>query len=572
MRGMSCRVCDADAEFLRSATRPDYETSTPRVRIVDLFAGGGGLSLGMAEAARRVGRGTDVILAVEQRSDAAQVFARNFPHACVLEADVAAIFDGNVGSPPSAGEARLGAEIGTVDMLLAGPPCQGHSDLNNHTRRHDPRNDLYVRVARAAEVCGPTSVLIENVATIEHDLGSAVPRAIAVLKRAGYRVATSVLDLAELGVPQRRRRHILLASRHPDVDPVAILSTPAACECDAPRSVEWAIGDLLNVGTGAAVDTASMPSPENLARMTWLIDHDKYDLPNALRPKCHHAPHSYVSMYGRLHWDAPAQTITTGYGSMGQGRYVHPARARTITPHEAARLQTLPDFFDLGSSSLRRTWAHVIGNAVPPFLGVHLGVPLLRAMSTGTTNAATLPGHADPLHAVPSAAVVGSRRVQRSRRSSARPSASNEVILRRMQATKRRDTKPELAMRSELHGLGLRFFVDRPLGGMRRRADIVFPNDRVAIYVDGCYWHSCPTHGTTPKENRDWWIAKFAANRARDEDTSAKLRAAGWTVLRFWEHDDPAVAADQVWSTLKQIRNGGGGGGRRRIRRRSAVG
>ena len=349
------------------------------MRIVDLFAGGGGLSLGMAEAARRAGHGTDVVLAVEQRSDAAQVFSRNFPRARVLEADVATLFDGAVGSPLTASEARLRAQIETVDVLLAGPPCQGHSDLNNHTRRHDPRNDLYVRVARAAEVLGPTSVLIENVATIQHDRGSAVPRAMAALKRAGYKVATSVLDLAELGVPQRRRRHILLASRYPDVDPDTILSTRAACDC-VPRSVEWAIGDLLDVGPGIGVDAASAPSPENLARMTWLIEHDKYDLPNTLRPKCHHAPHSYVSMYGRLRWDAPAQTITTGYGSTGQGRYVHPARPRTITPHEAARLQTLPDFFDLGGSSVRRTWAHVIGNAVPPLLGVHLGEPLLRAM------------------------------------------------------------------------------------------------------------------------------------------------------------------------------------------------
>ncbi len=80
----------------------------------------------------------------------------------------------------------------------------------------------------------------------------------------------------------------------------------------------------------------------------------------------------------------------------------------------------------------------------------------------------------------------------------------------------------------------------------------MFPKDGVAVYVDGCYWHSCPVHGTTPKENREWWIAKLAANRARDEDTVAKLRAAGWTVLRFWEHDDPAVAADQVRSTLER--------------------
>ena len=294
-------------------------------------------------------------------------------------------------------------------MLLAGPPCQGHSDLNNHTRREDPRNDLYVRVARAAEVLLPTSVLVENVATIEHDRGSAVPRATAVLERAGYRVATSVLDLAELGVPQRRRRHILLASRHADVDPAAILFLRAACECGVPRTVKWAIGDLLDVGTGTGVDAASVPSPENLARMTWLIDHDEYDLPNVLRPKCHHAPHSYLSMYGRLRWDGPAQTITTGYGSMGQGRYVHPARARTITPHEAARLQTLPDFFDLLSSSVRSTWAHVIGNAVPPLLGVHLGVPLLRAMSASTTDAVLPSGGTDRGQAVPSDTVDGTR-------------------------------------------------------------------------------------------------------------------------------------------------------------------
>jgi DNA (cytosine-5)-methyltransferase 1 len=409
MPGVSCRVCDADVAFLRTATRPDYETASPCIRIVDLFAGGGGLSLGMAEAARRVGHGTDVVLAVEQRSDAARVFDRNFPRARVLEADVAALFDGAVGSRPSAVETRLRTQVGTVDVLLAGPPCQGHSDLNNHTRREDPRNDLYVRVARAAEVLLPVSVLVENVATIQHDRGSAVPRATAVLKRAGYKVATSVLDLVELGVPQRRRRHILVASRHADVDPEAILTRRAACDCGVPRTVEWAIADLLDVGPGTGVDAASVPSPKNLARMTWLIDHDAYDLPNGLRPECHHAQHSYISMYGRLRWDAPAQTITTGYGSMGQGRYVHPARLRTITPHEAARLQTLPDFFDLGISSFRSTWAHVIGNAVPPLLGVHLGVPLLRAMLTSATDAALPPGHADPRHAVRSTAVDDTR-------------------------------------------------------------------------------------------------------------------------------------------------------------------
>jgi DNA (cytosine-5)-methyltransferase 1 len=425
MPGVSCRVCDADAAFLRTVTRPDYETTTPCVRIVDLFAGGGGLSLGMAEAARRVGEGTDVVLAVEQHRDAARVFARNFPKANVIEADVATLFDGTVGAVPTMAETRLREQVGSVDVLLAGPPCQGHSDLNNHTRREDPRNDLYVRVARAAEVLVPAFVLVENVATIEHDRGAAVPRATAVLERAGYSVATALLDLAEFGVPQRRRRHILLASGQAEVDPAAILSVRADCECNVPRTVEWAIADLLDVGTSTGIDASSVPSPVNLARMTWLIDNDEYDLPNVLRPKCHHAPHSYLSMYGRLRWDGPAQTITTGYGSMGQGRYVHPARARTITPHEAARLQTLPDFFDLRSSSVRSTWSHVIGNAVPPLLGVHLGVPLLQAMSTSTTGAALPAGDTDPQPDVPSTSVESTRVAQAAVRSSGPPPASH---------------------------------------------------------------------------------------------------------------------------------------------------
>ena len=536
--------------------RPDYEVITPRVRIVDLFAGGGGLSLGIAEAARRNGRGVRIVLAVEERSDAAGIYAQNFPGARVLEEDVAQLFDGALGSDPTDRETRLREQVGRVHVLLAGPPCQGHSDLNNHTRRDDPRNDLYLRVARAAEVLRPTAVLVENVPAIRYDVGASVPRATQVLERAGYTVATTVVDLLEVGVPQRRRRHVLLASCHPGVDPDRILSASSVCSQHGPRTVRWAIGDLVDVGSGKLVDVASIPTPANRERMEWLIDHDEHDLPNHLRPKCHHADHSYVSMYGRLHWDAPAQTFTTGYGSAGQGRYVHPGRPRTITPHEAARLQTLPDFFDLRDDATRRAWAHVIGNAVPPLLGVHLGVALLRAMTARTRTSSSGAGSAcvdarTPVRSVPVGEAVGPRSTRRSRV----PPASNEVILRRMRSTRRRDTKPELALRSELHRLGLRFFVDRPIVGARRRADVLFPRDRVAVYVDGCYWHACPVHGTIPKQNREWWIAKLAANRARDLDTVAKLCAAGWTVLRFWEHDDPAVAAAQVWSTLQRIRH-----------------
>ena len=528
-----CPDCAKDAEFIRTARRPDYEALTSKVRVVDLFCSGGGLSLGFAEAAKRIGRGIKIVAAVEQDPEAADVFELNFPGVTVTRDDVASLFEGPVGRPPRAKEAKLAAEIGKVDVLLAGPPCQGHSDLNNHTRRDDTRNGLYVRVARAAEILRPRAVLIENVPAVRHDVRGSVPAATAALEEAGYRVATAVLDLTELGVPQRRRRHLLLALRDKSGDPAAILGTTIACCDHTARSVDWAIRDLAGTTAPSGPNSPSTATAENRDRMRWLIDNDEDDLPNDLRPVCHRGDHSYVSMYGRLSWSKPAQTITTGYGSMGQGRYVHPEEARTITPREAARLQTLPDFFDLGSKKNRSTWAHVIGNAVPPLLGVHVGLSLLVTLFP-------------PKKASPVITKMASRP-----RPAAFPPASSELIRERMKTTKRRDTKPELLLRSELDRQGLRYAVDHAVDGTRRRADIVFKGARVAVYVDGCYWHGCPSHGTMPKSNGHAWKEKFASNRSRDADTDARLAEAGWTVMRFWEHEDPVESAARVVAVVR---------------------
>ncbi len=121
------------------------------------------------------------------------------------------------------------------------------------------------------------------------------------------------------------------------------------------RTVRWAIGDLNSTRDHGIYDTPSLTSAENAKRIHFLFENGLYDLPNARRPACHKdGNHSYVSMYGRLRWTLPAQTITTGFGSMGQGRFVHPGRRRTLTPHEAARLQTFPDWFQFGTQ--HTTW------------------------------------------------------------------------------------------------------------------------------------------------------------------------------------------------------------------------
>ena len=117
-----------------------------------------------------------------------------------------------------------------------------------------------------------------------------------------------------------------------------------------------------------------------------------------------------------------------------------------------------------------------------------------------------------------------------------------------MRNTKRRDTKPEIELRSLLHRTGLRFFVDRPVlpDDRRRRADIVFPRAKVAVFVNGCFWHGCPEHASWPKKNAEWWRKKIETNRARDEDTDARLRGNGWAAIRVWEHEDLHSAAEIV--------------------------
>lgn len=121
----------------------------------------------------------------------------------------------------------------------------------------------------------------------------------------------------------------------------------------------------------------------------------------------------------------------------------------------------------------------------------------------------------------------------------------------RMSMQARRDTRPELALRRELHRRGLRYRVDYPLLGLpRRRADVVFTRRRLAVFVDGCFWHVCPIHGSWPSNNAGWWAQKLRANVRRDRETDARLDRLGWRVLRFWEHDQPRQAADIVEAAL----------------------
>ena len=132
------------------------------------------------------------------------------------------------------------------------------------------------------------------------------------------------------------------------------------------------------------------------------------------------------------------------------------------------------------------------------------------------------------------------------------PGPSSIAHSSRLKQSKQRDTAPELALRYALHARGLRYRVNLPVPGQRRRTiDVAFTRHRLAVFVDGCFWHGCPKHGTSPKANADWWKSKLDANKARDHHTNQILIDQGWRVIRAWEHQPPNELADQIAALLE---------------------
>lgn len=143
--------------------------------------------------------------------------------------------------------------------------------------------------------------------------------------------------------------------------------------------------------------------------------------------------------------------------------------------------------------------------------------------------------------------------------------ASSPAVRSVMRGNKGRDTRPELAVRSAAHALGLRYRVGvSPLPGLRRTADLVFTRARVAVFVDGCFWHGCPEHHRPARQHSEFWTAKIQGNITRDADTDARLRAAGWRVIRIWEHEPATAAAARIKEMVTQTRECEAGGTRDR--------
>jgi len=372
--------------FLQGETLSN-EAHLGTVRGLDLFCGPGGLALGFSQACAEMGFDFVSEAAIDDDAGAVDVYATNHGTKRRISASVRSLIDFQVRGigtkakflyEPEIVDDLASELVGNVDVVLAGPPCQGHSNLNNHTRRTDRRNELYLTVPAFAIATGASMVVIENVPAVVHDRQQVVATTKALLERAGYTVTLGRAFADRLGWPQTRQRFFLLARK--DAAPAEIEDVGEALRCD-PHDLWWAIEDLEDETIDGRLVVEAEYSAENRRRIDWLFDKGKHDLPPSERPECHQDGTTYNAVYGRLFRDKPAPTITTGFMTPGRGRYIHPTRRRTLTPHEAARLQGFPDGYDfhpypdrVSAKSQLGKW---IGDAVPMPLGYVAAVSVL---------------------------------------------------------------------------------------------------------------------------------------------------------------------------------------------------
>lgn len=444
-----------------------------KASVVDLFSGAGGFSLGFWASGFEVA-------GVDLNPDAVKTYSANLQHA-------------------TCADLTLFTDIPEADIIIAGPPCQPWSRAGKQLGQDDTRDGLSTTLA-AVKAVAPLVVVVENVPELARgNARSLLDSFKSELHSMGYGVSEYILNAADFGVPQNRRRLFITAILGDDpIEPPKQLDTSVSVRKAIP-------GRWSREVKGSVIVSESM--------------------------------NAYIERYERasgckvprdIHLDRPARTLTVRnlVGATGDMLRIRlpDGRRRTLSVREAARLQAFPDWFTFHGSD--KSKLEQIGNAVPPLLALAVAHTVRDRLCSRNRLELAKPGYPQP------------------------SSASASTTMR---ANTRRDTKPERALRSALHGLGLRFRVDYQIETPERRVrpDIVFTRQRVAVFVDGCFWHSCPIHGRAPKANANYWQPKLERNTERDKLDTKVLRAAGWKVLRIWEHEPMQLAVSAVWDALQ---------------------
>jgi DNA (cytosine-5)-methyltransferase 1 len=535
-----------------------------RNRVIDLFCGAGGLTQGFKDA------GFQVIYALDKDPDSCATYRLNHPDVDLDERSITDL------SPQ-----EIADRVGPIAVVVGGPACQGFSTAgrkNGWVRVDDERNELWSYMLRLVRKLKPRAFLLENVPGLMYwrygDFGYKILEGFAA---AGYRVDFHILLAANYGVPQLRRRLFMVGvrgrQRFAFPEPTHLGSwrrdTQKLWEQERSRrgllrhvSCWDAMGDLPPLAGGNGASTTIYPHVGELSEYAKvmrenalvLYDHELSPMPPEHQSLIRHVPQggtwrdipAYLlperffgmrrtdssNLLGRLDPQRPAYTITTQFDNVTVGCYVHPWEDRALSVREGARLQSFPDQYRFVGSIPSR--CRQIGNAVPPMLA---GV-LAAAIGKHIASSPSLQASWITVPVRPSLSPA--------------PPPTDPTTGLRMRRQKRLDTAPEVLLRKALHARGLRFRVAvKPVAGIRRQIDVAFMTARLAVFVDGCFWHGCPEHARPTKSHTVWWADKIAANRTRDLETTKFLESLGWRVIRVWEHQKPDEAAAMIEEAVR---------------------
>lgn len=342
---------------------------------IDLFAGCGGLTAGLRAAGFRV------VAAVEKNPDAAESYAANHKDVRLYRKDICEV-------SPAQVCADLGMAPGDIDLIAGCPPCQGFTRLTENSAREDPRNALVRQYLRYVREILPRACMLENVPGLTTRGKPFFDELCEGLEEAGYTVTHDVLELADYGVPQFRKRLVLLASRG------GRIKIPRPTHKKKKRTVKSVIGNLSSPPLRSQVVAGEIEplyewhyardvAPVVRRRLEHALANggSRASLPPDLRLACHERrPDGYFDVYGIISWDAPSPTITSGCTNASKGRFGHPEEPRPLTAREAARLQTFPLNYKFKGSGLESV-AEQIGNALPKRFATVVGRAVAKHLS-----------------------------------------------------------------------------------------------------------------------------------------------------------------------------------------------
>lgn len=349
---------------------------------IDLFAGGGGLTAGLK------GAGFKVCSAVEIDRTAVETYQCNHPETVVFSKDIRLV---------NGEELIATSPTNKVDMIAACPPCQSFSSLTSKYKKKDLRDELIFEFTRLVKEIMPRTIMMENVPGLAQKGKHLFAPAMKELEELGYELEFKVLEVADYGVPQRRKRLVVLGGLGKKIS----IPAPTHCETQDEGSdaqpwitVKDVLSDLPSPITLSRAKTLGGPqsvdwhvirdmSLLNKARLESLQEgNDRTGIPTHLRPVCHAKDFGFTNVYGRMAWNKPSPTITGGCTTLSKGRFGHPSELRTISVREAARLQTFPDDYKISTDYMDKACL-IIGNALPPLFAEKMARTCADSLAQG---------------------------------------------------------------------------------------------------------------------------------------------------------------------------------------------